>query len=62
MPLLPKISATFLLAALLLTLSPADVTAAAQWQGAAFKGDRAMLGKLAAAGAKTVRVYGEKDA
>lgn len=33
-----------------------------QWQGAAFAGDRAALEKLAAAGAKVVRVYGEPDA
>jgi len=32
------------------------------WHGAAFAGDRAALQKLAAAGAKVVRVYGEKDA
>ncbi|MDR1462414.1 MAG: hypothetical protein LBI68_04655 [Azoarcus sp.] len=34
----------------------------AQWQGATFAGDRAALKKLAAAGAKALRVYGEKDA
>ncbi len=62
MPLLPTFSATLLFATLLLALSPGHSTAAAQWQGAAFKGDRATLGKLAAAGAKTVRVYGEEDA
>lgn len=62
MPLLPTFSATLLFATLLLALSPAHSTAAAQWQGAAFKGDRVALGKLAAAGAKTVRVYGEEDA
>lgn len=33
-----------------------------QWQGAAFAGDRGALEKLAAAGAKVVRVYGESDA
>lgn len=33
-----------------------------QWQGAAFAGDRAALEKLATAGAKVVRVYGESDA
>jgi hypothetical protein len=33
-----------------------------QWQGAAFAGDRAALGKLAAAGATVVRVYHETDA
>jgi hypothetical protein len=31
------------------------------WRGATFEGDRAALEKLAAAGAKAVRVYGEKD-
>ena len=34
----------------------------AQWQGAAFEGDRAALERLAAAGAKVVRVYREADA
>ncbi|ATE62584.1 hypothetical protein CCZ27_10135 [Thauera sinica] len=33
-----------------------------QWQGAAFEGDRAALEKLAAAGAKVVRVYSESHA
>ncbi|WP_083447120.1 glycoside hydrolase family 2 TIM barrel-domain containing protein [Azoarcus sp. CIB] len=33
-----------------------------QWQGAAFAGDPAALEKLATAGAKVVRVYGESDA
>ncbi|QTQ37111.1 glycoside hydrolase family 2 TIM barrel-domain containing protein [Aromatoleum petrolei] len=32
------------------------------WQGAAFEGDRAALEKLAAAGARVVRVYRESDA
>lgn len=35
---------------------------AAQWQGAAFEGDRDALAKLAAAGAKVVRVYSESHA
>jgi len=34
----------------------------AQWQGAAFEGDRASLAALAAAGAKVIRVYRESDA
>lgn len=34
----------------------------AQWQGAAFEGDRASLARLAAAGAKVVRVYRQSDA
>lgn len=33
-----------------------------QWRGAAFEGDRAALARLAAAGAKVVRVYREADA
>jgi hypothetical protein len=33
-----------------------------QWQGAAFKGDRGGLERLAAAGATVIRVYGEDDA
>jgi len=33
-----------------------------QWQGAAFEGDRSALEKLAAAGAKVIRVYREADA
>lgn len=37
-------------------------SAAAFWQGAAFEGDRAALEKLAAAGAKVVRVYRGSDA
>ncbi len=35
---------------------------ATQWQGAAFEGDRAALEKLAAAGARVIRVYRESDA
>ena len=51
------------LAALLLALSPIAAAATPpQWQGAAFKGDRASLEKLAAAGADVIRVYGEDDA
>ncbi len=37
-------------------------TAPEQWRGAAFEGDRAALERLAAAGAKVVRVYREADA
>ena len=33
-----------------------------QWQGAAFEGDRSSLARLAAAGAKVVRVYRQSDA
>ncbi len=36
--------------------------AQAQWQGAAFEGDRAALAQLAAAGARVIRVYRESDA
>ncbi|GHU11996.1 hypothetical protein AGMMS50225_18820 [Betaproteobacteria bacterium] len=35
---------------------------ATPWQGAAFAGDRDALAKLAAAGARTVRLYSEKNA
>jgi hypothetical protein len=44
-----------------LALAPC-AAAAEQWQGAAFEADRAALEKLAAAGAKVVRVYRESDA
>ncbi|MDR1064565.1 MAG: hypothetical protein LBL48_11670 [Azoarcus sp.] len=40
----------------------AEPSPAAPWQGATFAGDRTALEKLAAAGAKALRVYGEKDA
>jgi hypothetical protein len=40
----------------------AEPSPAIPWQGATFSGDRAALEKLAASGAKAVRVYGEKDA
>ena len=33
-----------------------------QWQGAAFEGDKTSLARLAAAGAKVVRVYRQPDA
>ncbi|NMG75818.1 glycoside hydrolase family 2 TIM barrel-domain containing protein [Aromatoleum diolicum] len=53
---------TRLTALLLLAAAPVSATAAdAQWQGAAFAGDRSALEKLAAAGAGVVRVYGESD-
>ncbi|MDR0703245.1 MAG: hypothetical protein LBF61_12760 [Azoarcus sp.] len=39
----------------------AEPSPAMPWQGATFAGDRAALEKLAASGAKAVRVYGEKD-
>ena len=38
--------------------APAD----AKWKGAAFEGDRASLVRLAAAGARVVRVYRQSDA
>lgn len=41
---------------------PAPASAPSQWQGAAFEGDRDALAKLAAAGAKVVRVYSESHA
>jgi hypothetical protein len=50
-----------LLATLALPVSVAAAPPPAPWQGATFIGDRAALQKLAAAGAKAVRVYGEKD-
>ena len=51
------------LAALLIAGGPASLRAGQpQWQGAAFKGDSVALEKLAAAGARVVRVYGEDDA
>ncbi len=43
-------------------LAPRAAANEAQWQGAAFEGDRASLARLAAAGAKVVRVYREADA
>ncbi|MDR1854760.1 MAG: hypothetical protein LBR05_07660 [Azoarcus sp.] len=49
-----------LLAALALPAAADAVDAS--WQGATFAGDKAALQKLAAAGAKVVRVYGESDA
>lgn len=57
-----------LAATIALGAAPAQATAgnaipnAAQWQGAAFEGDRASLAALAAAGAKVIRVYRESDA
>lgn len=50
------------LAVLLLASSICASAAQPQWQGAAFKGDRASLAKLADAGAKVVRIYGAEDA
>ncbi|HAF54656.1 MAG TPA: hypothetical protein DCL01_05415 [Thauera sp.] len=54
---------TFFIAALALgalTASFADTRT--QWEGAAFEGDRASLARLAAAGARVVRVYRQSDA
>lgn len=46
-----------------LAVSAAALPAAgAQWQGAAFEGDRAALERLARAGARVIRVYRESDA
>ena len=45
-----------------LVAQPLPARAAAQWQGAAFEGDRAALARLAEAGAGVVRVYGESHA
>ncbi len=41
---------------------PDTVATDTQWQGAAFEGDPASLARLAAAGAKVVRVYRQSDA
>jgi hypothetical protein len=62
----PRTAAIRLAACLVMSLTAAanaaDILPATAWRGAAFAGDRAALEKLAAAGAKTVRVYGDKDA
>lgn len=47
---------------LLIVAAPCAAAAEQPWQGAAFEGDRASLAKLAAAGARVVRVYRESDA
>ena len=55
--------AVLALGAIAAEAAPANPTATApQWQGAAFEGDRASLARLAAAGAKVVRVYRQSDA
>lgn len=46
----------------MLAAQPARAADAEKWRGAAFEGDRASLGRLAAAGAKVVRVYRQSDA
>lgn len=51
-----------LVIAALLAAATGAATAAPQWQGAAFEGDRAALERLAAAGARVIRVYRESDA
>jgi hypothetical protein len=54
---------TFFVAVLALSAAPLHAAATdAQWQGAAFEGDRVSLARLAAAGAKVVRVYRQSDA
>lgn len=55
--------AVLALGAIAAEAAPANPTATApQWQGAAFEGDRASLARLAAAGARVVRVYRQSDA
>lgn len=66
-PVLQRFACPLRFAALLLPLlatswASAETPPAVPWQGATFEGDRAALEKLATAGAKAVRVYGEKDA
>ena len=51
-----------LAAVLAVAASGAAPAGEAQWQGAAFEGDRAALHQLAAAGARVVRVYRESEA
>lgn len=51
-----------LVLAALLAVTTGAAAAAPQWQGAAFEGDRAALERLAAAGARVIRVYRESDA
>lgn len=53
---------TFFAVVLMLGTLPSRAADDAQWQGAAFEGDRASLARLAAAGAKVVRVYRQADA
>lgn len=53
---------TFVAVVLMLGTSPSRAADSAPWQGAAFEGDRASLARLAAAGAKVVRVYRQSDA
>lgn len=63
--LLRPVRAVALLAVSLLLCAAgtaAEPPVAAQWRGAAFEGDRAALEKLAAAGARVIRVYRESDA
>ena len=43
-------------------VTPQAAATDTKWQGAAFEGDRASLARLAAAGAKVVRVYRQSDA
>ncbi len=59
----PFFFAVLALGAIAAEAAPANPTATApQWQGAAFEGDRASLARLAAAGARVVRVYRQSDA
>ena len=54
---------TFLVAVMALGVPPLQAASSdARWKGAAFEGDRASLARLAAAGAKVVRVYRQSDA
>ena len=53
---------TFLVAVMALGVPLQAASSDAQWKGAAFEGDRASLARLAAAGAKVVRVYRQSDA
>ncbi len=46
----------------MLAAPPARAADAERWHGAAFEGDRASLARLAAVGAKVVRVYRQSDA
>ncbi len=64
-PILPKLHRLLAIGLTLLCLGVQPVRAqpaTEQWQGAAFEGDRMALERLAAAGARVVRVYRESDA
>jgi hypothetical protein len=58
-----QLLALLLVCASWLLSAPSAIHAAGpQWHGAAFEGDRASLARLAAAGARVVRVYRQEDA